>query len=108
NFLNNKFLPKGEKGLWLEPLKRPTSWIYLNRENLKELKLNQGEVESALAKWYNEQPGVAHAFTRTEMMNPRNEEAKEQHPFFASVKKSFHPDCSGDVMVILKPYHMFS
>jgi hypothetical protein len=108
DFLNKKFLPKGEKTPWLQPLKRPTAWIYLNPDTIKELKLEQADVERALADWYDKQPGIAKAFTRAEMINPRNDQAKEQHPLFASVKRSFHPDCSGDVMVILKPYHMFS
>ena len=41
------------------------------------------------------------------MMTPANDDSVP-HPLFASVKRSFHPDCSGDVMVILKPYHLFS
>src|SRR5262249_23097975 len=40
---------------------------------------------------------------RTEMLKGNN-----GSDLFMTVKRSFHPDCSGDVMVILKPYHMFS
>lgn len=104
-FLNQKYLPKGKKAPWLIPLKRSTAWVYFNHETLKELKLPQADVELALAQWYNEQPGIERAFTRTEMMR---EDAKEPTELMMQVRRSFHPDCSGDVMVVLKPYHIFS
>lgn len=108
DFLNKKYLKPGQKAPWLVIPRRGNPWVYFNHETLKELKLRNEDVENALAKWYTEQPGVEHAFTRTEMMNPKLEEAKELPRHFAEVKRSFHKDCSGDVMVILKPYHMFS
>ncbi|MBI1832022.1 MAG: alkaline phosphatase family protein, partial [Planctomycetes bacterium] len=104
-FLNKKFLKDGEKAPWLEELKRSTAWIYLNRETIKELKLKQEDVEIALARWYDEQPGVAKAFTRTEMMR---EDTKEPSKLMQQMRLSFHADSSGDVMVVLKPYHIFS
>ncbi|MBI3822089.1 MAG: alkaline phosphatase family protein [Planctomycetes bacterium] len=107
-FLNKKYLKPGEKAPWIEFPRRGNPWVYFNYETLKELKLTRTEVETALAKWYNEQPGIEWAFTRTQMMDPKNEEAKELPKFFTNVKRSFHPDCSGDVMVILKPYYTFS
>ncbi len=108
DFLNQKFLNAGEKAPWLMQPKKGNPWVYFNYATLTELKLKNEVVESALAKWYSEQPGIDQVFTRTQMMDPRNEEAKEQLPFFANTKRSFHPDCSGDVMVIVKPYHTFS
>lgn len=105
DFLNKRFLKEGEKAPWLEELRRSTAWIYLNRETIKELKLKHEDVESALARWYAEQPGVAKAFTRTEMMR---EDTKERSPLEKQMGLSFHPDCSGDVMLVLKPYHIFS
>jgi arylsulfatase A-like enzyme len=107
-FLNQQFLADGKKAPWFEEPRKGNPWVYLNRATLKELKLPQADVERALAGWFNKQSGIEHAFTRTELMNPRNEEAKEQHPLFESVKRSFYPSASGDVMVIIKPYHLFS
>ncbi|HZZ81950.1 MAG TPA: alkaline phosphatase family protein [Gemmataceae bacterium] len=108
NFLNKKFLPDGEKAPWLVLPRRGNSWIYLNHATLKEWKLSTEEVEKALAQWYNEQPGIERAVTRTEILKARRDGLKELAPVVAAVDKSFHPDCSGDVMVILKPYHLFS
>jgi Type I phosphodiesterase / nucleotide pyrophosphatase len=107
DFLNKKFLPEGKKAPWLlEQPKKGNPWLYFNYATLKELKLSQTAVESALANWYKEQPGIAHAFTRTEMMNDKYKE--EPSPLYMSVKRSFHADCSGDVMAIPKPYYLFS
>jgi hypothetical protein len=86
-------------------MKRSNSWVYFNHATLKELQLRQADVERALAEWYKKQPGVLQAFTRTELLR---EETKEQTELFHQVQRSFHPNCSGDVMVILKPYHIFS
>ena len=104
-FLNGKYLEEGKKAPWLILPKRGNSWVYFNYATLDELKLKRSDVEKALADWYKTQAGVEQAFTRTELMR---EEAKEQTELFRQVQRSFHPDCSGDVMVILKPYHIFS
>jgi predicted AlkP superfamily pyrophosphatase or phosphodiesterase len=104
-FLNEKFLPEGKKAPWFDQPKRSNAWVYLNRGTLKELKLQQSEVEAALAKWLTGQPGVERAFTRTELLR---EETKEPTELFLSVQRSFRPDCLGDVMVVLKPYHILS
>jgi predicted AlkP superfamily pyrophosphatase or phosphodiesterase len=104
-FLNAKYLPEGLKAPWLILPKRGNAWVYFNYATLDELKLKRTDVEKALADWFNTLPGIERAFTRTEMMT---EESKEQTELFQQVQRSFHPDCSGDVMVILKPYHIFS
>jgi hypothetical protein len=103
-FLDKKFLQPGERAPWLEPIRRPMAWVYLNQATLKELKLQPDAVERALAEWYEAQPGVDKAFTRADLANP----GKEPHRYFEAIQRSYHPDCSGDVMVVLKPYHVFS
>lgn len=108
DFLNKKFMKNGEKAPWLVVPKRGNPWIYFNYATLRELNLKHEDVEVALKGYLQKHPGIERVFTRSEMMNPRNEETKEQVPFFYQTKRSFHPDCSGDVMVILKPYHLFS
>jgi arylsulfatase A-like enzyme len=105
DFLNKKYLKAGAKAPWLEQPKKGNPWVYFNHATLKELKLRQEHVESALAKWYSEQPGIDRAFTRTEVMGPDTRQPSE---LMQSVRRSFHPDCSGDVMLIIKPYHLFS
>jgi predicted AlkP superfamily pyrophosphatase or phosphodiesterase len=104
-FLNKKYLAAGKKAPWLIPLKRSTAWVYFNHETLKELGLKQAEVERTLADWYGKQPGIQRAFTRTQIMDPDDKATTE---LMLQMRHSFHPDCSGDVMVVLKPYHIFS
>jgi hypothetical protein len=106
DFLNKKFLPPGKKAPWFEPLKRQNAWVYFNHAVLDDLKLRQPVVERALVDWLKTQPGIEDAFARTDVLDA-NAEA-DRSPVFKMVKRSFHPDCSGDVMVILKPYHIFS
>jgi hypothetical protein len=102
--LNKKFLKEGEKAPWLEQPKKGNPWVYFNYATLKELKLKNEVVENALAKWYDEQPGIQKAFTRTQMLSDK----EERTALYDSVKLSFRPDCSGDVMVIVKPYYQLS
>ena len=104
-FLNKRFLPAGAKAPWFEQTKKGNPWVYFNHATLKELKLAQTDVENALAKWFNEQPGIERAFTRTELMGPDDRRPSD---LMESVRRSFHPDRSGDVMVIIKPYHLFA
>ena len=42
---------------------------------------------------------------RTEMLAP---ETKEQTDLYRSVRRSFYAECSGDVMVVTKPYYQFA
>jgi hypothetical protein len=64
------------------------------------LKLDQAEVESTLARWLDQQPGVSKAYTRKQLEAARPFDANER------IWKAYHPHC-GDVTVILKPYWIF-
>ena len=105
SFLNAKFLPAGKKAPWLEQPKKGNPWLYFNYATLKELNLNPAVVERALADWYNVQPGIERAFTRTEMVA---DDTREPSELLKSMRLSFRAECSGDVMVVIKPYHLFS
>jgi predicted AlkP superfamily pyrophosphatase or phosphodiesterase len=102
-FLNEHFLAKGQKELWFENSKKANSWVYFNRGTLRGLGLPQPVAERALADWLVKQPGVQAAFTRTELLK-----GPLADPIGRRVQKSFYADASGDVMVVLKPYHIFS
>ncbi len=102
-FLNEHFLKDGRKASWLETPKKSNTWVYLNRATLQELKLAQADVERALADWLAKQPGLQAAYTRTELLK-----GPSADPIGRKVHKSFHPDASGDVLVVLRPYHIFS
>jgi hypothetical protein len=60
-------------------------------------------VETALADWLVKQPGVQAAYTRTALSGKPLEDGTGR-----MVQRSFHPDESGDVFVVLKPYHFLS
>ncbi len=103
-FLNRHFLKPGAKAPWLEATKRNgNAWVYLNRATIKELGLTEPQVQRALADWLAKQAGVQAAFTRTELMKGPLADAIGR-----MVQRSFRPEASGDVMVVLKPYHFFS
>jgi len=93
-FLNNHYQPTAR---WFEDGGH-APWFYLNRALVQQLKLNQSEVETTLARWLEQQPGIARAFTRTELSAPCPTPADQR--FW----KSFQPQRSGDVTVTTKPY----
>jgi hypothetical protein len=101
--LDQQFLAKGQRELWFENSKKANTWVYLNRGTLRALGLEQSTAERALADWLVKQPGVQAAYTRTELIKGRLAD-----PIGRMVQRSFDPDASGDVMVVLKPYHFFS
>jgi predicted AlkP superfamily pyrophosphatase or phosphodiesterase len=90
----------GDKVRWIEAMTE--CWLYLNRRLLRERGLSAAEVEGALARWLQEQPGVQTAYTRTQLTHglPANDVLGER------VRRSFHPDRCGDVTVIVKPYYL--
>jgi predicted AlkP superfamily pyrophosphatase or phosphodiesterase len=99
-FLQEKFAKDKKTGPWVE--KASADWIYLNHGTLKELGLPAAVVEQALCTWVQKQPGIQAAYSRGRL---------EQGPFTddpigESVRLSFHRDASGDVAVVLKPYHL--
>jgi predicted AlkP superfamily pyrophosphatase or phosphodiesterase len=89
-------------GEWLVGLEDPT--LFLNRATIAEKKLDLVEVERAAGEACLTIPGIAAYFTREQLMHgplPPTEIA-------AAAELSFHPDRSGDVMLIPKPYHFWS
>lgn len=101
-FLHKTFGHGDAKEHWLEAKAGP--WIYLNRALLSQRGIEQARVEEALAGWLKQQPGVCTAYTRSQLLNGLSPE----DTMGTRVRRSFHPERSGDVMVILKPYHLFA
>ena len=54
-----------------------------------------------MAGWLKKQPGVQTAYTAKEIATTTN--PNDQLRF---VQNSFHPDRSGDIYIVLKPYHL--
>jgi hypothetical protein len=102
DFLRKKFGKDNPKGRWV--LGRAEPWVYLNKTLIRERGLEIADVESELAKWYESQPGILKAYTRTQMVNG----IAADDAIGQSVKRSFYAERCGDVAVILKPYCLFS
>jgi predicted AlkP superfamily pyrophosphatase or phosphodiesterase len=100
-FLNETFT-KGQKLPWIEEV--VGNHIYLNRGLLREQGLESSRVEKALADWLVKQPGILGAYTRAQL----NKGPIAGDPIGESVRLSFYPEASGDVLVVLKPYYLLS
>jgi hypothetical protein len=101
-FLQEKFANGRARLPWIEAA--VSNNIYLNRAVIAALGLKQPDVEKELAAWLSKQPGVQAAYSRTQLGNaPIAGDAIAE-----SVRLSFHPECSGDVLFVLEPYHLVS
>lgn len=70
--------------------------IYLNLPTVKKLDLNVEEVERALAEEILKVPGIAFALTRTNLLKGD----VIANPTFAKVQYAFHPERSGNVLIV--------
>lgn len=89
------------KSGWVEAVSPP--YLYLNHKLVKDRGHTPDAVAAALAKWVRGQDGVDSAYTATELGGM----ATNTTPVGERVRQSFHPDRSGDVYVVLKPYNLF-
>ena len=57
-------------------------------------------METTLADWLKQQPGIRTAYTRTQLMSslPADDKIGQR------VRQSFYPGRSGDVYIVVKPY----
>jgi hypothetical protein len=100
-FLDSAF-PGAASAGWVQAAVPPG--IYLNRALLKKRKLDPTNVEEALAGWLAKQPGVLRAYTRTRLLRG----GWKNDPLGRQVRRSFYPDRSGDLLLVLKPYYLLS
>jgi Type I phosphodiesterase / nucleotide pyrophosphatase len=78
-------------------------WLYLKQEVLKANNLDPIEVENELASWLKTQPGIETAFTRKELANREPTTDK----FLRMLRRAYNPEVSGQVGIVVKPYHIF-
>ncbi len=76
--------------------------IYLKQSTIQSLGLVPAEVERALADWLKQQPGVLTAYTRTQLLAglPADDALGQ------TLRRSYYAERSGDVLFVLKPYHL--
>jgi len=89
-----------ERMRWI--LDAPYPWIYLNREGIRENGLDEDEVEQALVRWVKSQPGFQTAYGRNQLLRG----LPADDVLGAKVRRSFYPERSGDVEVVVKPYYL--
>jgi len=80
------------------------SALVLDKKLIAEKKLDFDTVADAARTALLAEPGIAVAYTRTELSRRSRTDA----PFFNAIEKSWHPDVSGDIQVALKPNWMFT
>jgi predicted AlkP superfamily pyrophosphatase or phosphodiesterase len=77
--------------------------VYLDHAKIAAVHLDVSTVESALAEILRNEPGVAFAFTRSDLMAGRIGHTA----LLDRVQRAFHPTRSGDVVVIQKAFWYF-
>jgi hypothetical protein len=90
----------GEKGAWVEATAE--NWLYLNHKLLAQRGVKAADAEVTLAGELKEYQGVLAAYTRTQLASG----GLPGDPVGQAVRQSFHPDRSGDLVVVLKPYYV--
>jgi predicted AlkP superfamily pyrophosphatase or phosphodiesterase len=90
---------RGKSGLWIESI--PAPWVYLNSRQVEAKNLDRDTVAKELADWLKTQPGIQTAYTAKEIATATNPGDQ-----LKLVRRSFHPERSGDVYIVLKPYHL--
>jgi predicted AlkP superfamily pyrophosphatase or phosphodiesterase len=94
--LSSQFAP-GKPTEWVDVA---FPWFHLKAEVLQSRGLPRERVAAEAARFLADQAGVARTLTHAELMGtfPASDEIATR------LKRSFHPDRSGDVGVVLKPY----
>ncbi len=93
--------PALPKTTWIEKVSPP--YVYLNHRLVKSKGLTPEAVAGELAGWVRTQAGVQAAYTHSDLKSGKVADVDE---IGRKVLLSFHPDRSGDVFVVLKPYHL--
>jgi hypothetical protein len=100
DILRRAYGAAGEKNRWIEA--DAEYWLYLNRKLITQRRLKEAEVETTLAREVKDHPGILTAYARSQLAgNLPAADALGQ-----ALRRSFHPDRSGDVVVVLKPYYV--
>ncbi len=77
--------------------------VYLNPQVMGQKKLDPAAVRSAAAQWLAAQPGVQLAVTADALGD-----AGALQGFGDALRKGYHPDRSGDVLFLVREYHVLT
>jgi hypothetical protein len=99
-YLGQAFPGGDERGDWIQGTS--DLWIYLNQGRARQAGLEPRHVEEMLSSWLARQPGVLRAYWRSQLLaGPFPDD-----PVGERVRRGFHPQRSGDVGVVLRPYYL--
>ena len=92
----------------LTPAPEPNT-IYLNDATIKALGLDRREVLKRAQAWLKARPEVADAFTAEELLatDPAATGSPRDSSLRVLLRRSFHPERSGDILVAVKPFVAF-
>ena len=94
--------PKPAPLVWIEKVAAPS--LYLNQRLIKAQNLAPADVAEALAAWLRTQPNIDRAYTHAQLAA---KDGPAGDALFAPMQRSFHPERSGDVVVVPKPLSLF-
>jgi hypothetical protein len=89
-----------KKTTWIENSAAP--WIYVNERLIAERKLDRNEVAKTLADALKSLPNIRATYTAGQLAGDN----ATLHTEGRLIKKSFHPDRSGEVYVVADPYFL--
>ncbi|MBI1753771.1 MAG: alkaline phosphatase family protein [Acidobacteria bacterium] len=80
--------------------------LYLDEAVIKAANLDRGEVIRQVLAWLKARPEVADAFTAADMKatDPTATGSPRDSSLRVLLRRSFHPERSGDILVAVKPY----
>jgi arylsulfatase A-like enzyme len=81
------------------------SGVLLDGATIAQKRLDRRAVEEETRRAVLQEPGVAAAFTRTELENPSSLPADT--PFLAQVRKTWNRERSADVQMLIRNYWLF-
>jgi len=89
----------------LKPVQEPNV-LYLDEAVLTAAKLDRGEVLRRTQGWLRARPEIADAFTYEEMLatDPAATGSPRDSTLRVLLRRSFHPERSGDLLVAVKPF----
>ena len=100
--INAGLAKKFGEGQWIRALS--ASALLYNRALLAERKVDRAEFDANVRELAQAEPGVAHTYTRDELMAEKPAATR----FHDKVKRTWYPERSADMHIVLKPYWMYN
>lgn len=93
--------PKNGANRFIEAI--PAPYVYLNHKLIKGKNLEPTQVADELAAFLRKQDGIQEVYSYSQL---KAGSIKADDAIGQAVLKSFHPDRSGDLFIVFKPYYL--